>query len=168
MYKINGYILELVIGMYASDDRTTADSFERPPGVLEPETYQWAEGILEVNLLAPIIRKPREFILKGTIVVDNADDYVATKMAINDLLYDNYVTLEATHLGVKANARLTGEPSWHRLTNLDDRIAVAVSFTFNELLQPLAYKDNGQDTLNYYITNGGEYILTENDENYIA
>jgi hypothetical protein len=170
IYKINGYVLNLVLGILPSVDKTTADSFEKPAGIVQAESYQWAEGILEIDVDAPVILKPRVFIIKGCMIVDNVDDYGATKMALKSLIYQPYVTLEAVHLGEKANARIQPDGiSWHRLTNLsNNKIAVNIELRFDELLQPLPFKDNGQETITYYITNGGDYILTENDENYIA
>jgi len=168
-YKINGYDLFLALGILPDSDKTTADSFEKPAGILEAEKYQWAEGILEYNLNTPVILKPRVFIIKGHMLCDNVDDYTATKLALRSIIYQNYVTLEAVHLVEKANARIQPDGiSWHRVTNLNSpRILVEVQLTFDEILQSVPFKDSGEEEFTYYTDNQGNFLLTEKDDNYI-
>jgi hypothetical protein len=145
-YKINEYDLFLALNILPDGDKTTADSFEKPAGTFEAEKYQWAEGILEYDLLSPVIKRPRTFIVKGYLIADSLTQYNALKIALPGFLYQPYVTLEAVHLGVKANARLQPDGiSWHRLTNLDSgKIAVQVQLTFDEILQAVPYKNDGE------------------------
>ena len=144
-YKINGYNLLLLLGFTAHEDRTTADGFEKPAGTMEAEKYQWAEGILEYDLLSPVLLKPRVFTLKGKMAFENQSSYLATKIVLTGCLYQPYVTLEAVEVGVKANARLQPDGiTWHRMTNLDGKIVVDVQFTFDEILQPVPFKTDGE------------------------
>jgi hypothetical protein len=168
-YKINGYDLYLGFGIQPDGDRTTADSFEKPNDVMEVEKYQWAEGILEFDLEAPVVLVPKVITIKGTMFVDTIEDYIATKLAISTILYGSYVTLEMVDLAIKINARIKpGGNTWHRLTHLvAGKIAVQVQFQFDEILQPAPYIDHGDEEIIYYIDNQGNYYLTENNNNYI-
>jgi len=155
IYKINGYDWFSDLGVLTDADRTTADSFEKPAGILEAEKYQWADGILEVDLLSPVLLKPRTFVVKGTMVFDSLIEYEAGKAYLNTFLYQNYVTLEAVHLDVKANARIQPDGvSWHRLTPLDaPNILVAVTFEFDEIQQDMPFKNEGSEGIFYYYGN---------------
>lgn len=166
VYKINGYDWRDDLGVLPSGDRTTADSFEKPAGTLETEKYQWAEGILEYDLDSPVYLKPRVFIIKGTMVLATLLDYQAAKVTLTEFLYQNYVTLEAVHLGVKANARLQPDGvEWHRITHLDNgKIAVQVQFTFDEIQQDVPFKDDSANPLTFMIDNEGNFITTPQGE----
>jgi len=162
-YNINGYNLFQALNILPTRDLTTADSFEKPAGTLEPDKYQWAEGILEYDLLAPVIQKPRTPTIKGIVYCDNISIYNSTKIALPGFLYQPYVTLEAVHLGVKMNARLQPDGiSWHRITNLTSKIAVEVQFTFDEILQPVPYKTDGEFFFN--VDANMDLLVTKDDK----
>jgi hypothetical protein len=164
-YKINGYNLGLAFGMIPDQDKTTADSFESMPDVLPGYSYDWGDGIIEYDLTSPVIYKPRVFTIKGTLVADSLENYTATKMAISSVLYENYVTLEQVETELKYNARLRpGGMSWHRLTNLDSKIVVAVQFQFDEVKQSVPYKDNGSDDIIYLVDNQRRYYNTQGNK----
>jgi len=165
-YKVNGYDLFLALGILPDADKTTADSFEKPAGIVEPEKYQWAEGILEYNLNAPVILKPRVFVIKGKLLAKDLANYNALKVALPGFLYQPYLTLEAAHLGVKANARLQPDGiSWHRLNNLNaGKIWVEVQFTFDEILQPVPFKTDGEYFFN--VDQNMDLLVTTNSTRY--
>jgi len=143
-YRINGYDLFTALNFYPDVDKSTADSFEKPAGTIEAESYQWAEGIKEINITSPVILKPKVFVIKGQLAASSLTEYNALKIALPGFLYQPYVTLEAVHLGVKANARLQPDGiTWHRLTDLTGQILVSIQLTFDELKQPLAFKNDG-------------------------
>lgn len=152
IYKINGYDWFSDLNVLMDNDRTTADSFEKPAGVFEAEKYQWGDGILEVDLLSPVLVKPRLFVIKGTMVFDTLLDYEAGKAKLNGFIRQNYVTLEAIHLGVKANARIQPDGiEWERLTALDaPHVLVSVTFKFDEIQQAMPFKNEGSEGLFYY------------------
>jgi len=164
-YKINGYDLFLALGIIPDSDRTTADSFEKPAGILPAPSYQWAEGINEVNLLAPVIKKPKVLIVKGHLVADNLTIYNATKTALEGFLYQPYLTLEAVHLGLKYNARLQDDGiTWHRLTDLTGQIIVQIQFTFDQILQPVPFKTDGEYFFN--VDANMDLLVTTNSTKY--
>ena len=143
LYKVNGYDLFEGFGIQPEGDKSTADSIEVINDVQEAEVYQWAEGIREVNVNAPVLDAPRVFVIKGNMTALNMADYLRRRDAINAVFKQGYVTFEQISTGLKANARIKpGSIGWHRMTHLSSgKIWVAVQFKFDELLQPLAYKD---------------------------
>ena len=156
-YRINGYEFYQTVGLVPDGDKTTADSFEKP-NVGSRDKYEWDEGIVEYNFARPAVIAPRVFVFKGHMVVAGLTDYVAAKSALVSLLAD-YVTLEAVHLGVKANAvAQTDGISWHRLTDLNGQIVVAVEIKFDELLQTLAFKD--QSAFSLYVNDDMDLLAT--------
>jgi hypothetical protein len=167
MYKINGYDLYAAFGIYPDQDRTTADSFEKPAEPVEVFSHNWGNGVVEYDLNATPQLKPRLFTIKGTLYVETFADYQATMLAVNTVLYENYVTLESTAVGVKVNAKLKGIPTWNRLTPLDGKIAILVAFQFDEVLQAAEFKDNGTLNITYYIGNNEKIFLTGTNKNYI-
>lgn len=144
LYKINGYDLFTVFGIQPDADNTTADSFEAMNDVKPVETYDWPEedGI-EYDLISPVVLKPRVFVIKGTLFADGLSLYQATKSALAAVLYQQYVTLEMVSLGIKVNGRLQpGGMSWNRVTFLNNtKIVVSVQFRFDEIMQPVPFKD---------------------------
>ena len=164
-YRINGYDLFTALHFHPDADRSTADSFEKPAGIIEAESYQWAEGIKEINLLANVILKPRVFVIKGQLAANGLEEYNALKIALPGFLYQPYVTLEAVHLSVKVNARLQPDGiTWHRLTDLTGQILVSVQFTFDEILQSVPFKNDGEYFFN--VDQNMDLLVTTNSTKY--
>ncbi len=160
-YKVNGYDLVSAFGIIPDADYTTADSFEKPADPAEVFSHTWEDGVVEYDLQAPVQLKPRLFTIKGTLLAATLSDYAAIKLALNSILYENYVTLEMVDLGIKANAKLKGGASWHRITNLSSaKIAVQVQFQFDEVLQDAPFKDAGSNSLTFMVDNEGHFITT--------
>jgi hypothetical protein len=168
--RINGYDLYLSVAIALNGDRSTTSSFEAPADVNPVFSHQWEDGVIEYDLLATPTLAPRVFTLSGWMVVDNLDDYLASKQALEGIINQNYVTFEDTTQGIKVNARRKpGGTKWNRLTPLDsDKIVTEVSVQFDEVLQTAPFKDEGGGGgLTYYIGNNGNMFLTEDNENYI-
>jgi len=157
-YKINGYDWQIATTLEMDGDRTTADSFEAPAEVVEGYSYTWPNGVVEYDLLAPVQFKPRLFTFKGTLYFNNLADYLAGRTAVFTLIRQNYVTLEMVEIGVKANAKIKTGITWHRLTHLTGRIAVAVQFQFDEVLQSTPFKDFG--TYSFEVDDNRDLIAT--------
>ncbi|WPU91786.1 hypothetical protein SNE25_20935 [Mucilaginibacter sabulilitoris] len=168
--RINGYDLYLGVAIVLNGDRSTTSSFEAPNDVNPVFSHVWEDGIIEYDLDATPTLAPRVFSMSGWMVVDNLSDYQASKSALQDIIYQNYVTFEDTEQDIKVNARLKpGTIKWTRLTSLDDRqIVTQVSMEFDEVLQDAPYKDDGGGGgLTYYIGYNGKYFLTQDNKNYI-
>ena len=164
-YKVNGYDLVSAFGIIPDADYTTADSFEKPADPVEVFSHTWEDGVVEYDLQAPVQLKPRLFTIKGTLIAATLADYAAIKLALNSILFENYVTLEMVDLGIKANAKLKGGASWHRITNLSSsKIAVQVQFQFDEVLQDVPFKDSGSLTITYLVDSQGRFYNTQNNK----
>jgi hypothetical protein len=164
-YKINGYNLELAFGIHPDQDKSTADSFESLPDVVPGFSRDWGDGVIEYDLAAPIVLKPRVFYIKGTLVANSLDEYQATRMAITTVLYENYVTLEQVESNSKFNAKLRpGGMLWHRLTTLNGKIAVAVQFQFDEVKQNVPFKDNGSENIIYLVDSQKRFYNTQQNQ----
>jgi hypothetical protein len=170
--KINGYDLYLAFGIILNEDRSTTNSFELPNDVNPVFSHVWEDGVIEYDLNATPTLAPRVFIISGYVIVDNLGDYLATKMALGTVIYQNYVTIEDTDLQIKVNARLKpGGNKWSRHTDLTDKIVAEVEFQFDEVLQTAPYKDDGHPTitylvdsqLRYYNTQDNKFIITTNN-----
>ncbi|WP_183560695.1 hypothetical protein [Mucilaginibacter sp. SP1R1] len=165
--KINGYDLYLAFGIKLNGDRSTTNSFEVPNDVNPVFSHTWEDGVIEYDLDATPTLAPRVFIINGWLIVDNLDDYLATKMALETVIYQNYVTIEDTDLQIKVNARLKpGGNKWSRQTDLTGRIIAQVEFQFDEVLQDAPYKDDGQPIITYLVDSQLRYYNTQ-DNRYI-
>ncbi|MBB6109707.1 hypothetical protein SAMN05421821_105126 [Mucilaginibacter lappiensis] len=168
--KINGYDLYLGVAIILNGDRSTTSSFEAPNDVNPVFSHTWEDGVTEYDLNAIPTLVARVFQMSGWMVVDNLDDYLASKTALQGIIYQNYVTFEDPEQGIQVNARLKpGSIKWNRLTPLDaPRIVTEVSMQFDEVLQDAPFKNDGNGGgLTYYIGDNGKYFLTEDNENYI-
>jgi hypothetical protein len=166
-YKINGYDLLLAFGIIPDQDKATASSFEGPADPVPLFSHDWGNGIIEYNLV-PRDTQPKVFMIKGTLVADSIDEYMATTMAIESVIYQDYVTLEEVELDIKANAILRAGIEWKRITNLtSDKILVSVQLQFDEVKQDVPYKDDGGNELLFLIDNEGNFIATPQNENII-
>jgi hypothetical protein len=166
--KINGYDLYLAFGINLNGDRSTANSFEAPNDVNPVFSHTWEDGVVEYDLDATPTLAPRVFTISGYITVDNVDEYMATQMALESVIYQNYVTVEDDGaLGIKVNARLKpGTIKWNRKTPLDgDRqIVIDMSFQLDEVLQDAPYKDDGLPTIAYLVNNELRYYNTQDNK----
>lgn len=164
MIKINGYGLIEAFGIETSGDRVTADSFEKPAEPVEGFSHTWDNGMVEYDLSSPVTFKPRQFVIKGHLIVDTLDEYLITKEAVNAIILGPYVTLEKTDIGFKANAKISGIPTWNRLTDLNGKIYVSVAFNFNEVLQPAPFIDDGVLSLTYLTDSTGNIYTTQENK----
>jgi hypothetical protein len=164
--KINGYGLFSAFNIKLNADRSTANSFETPNNVNPVFSHTWEDGVIEYDLQATPTLEPRVFNISGWLVADTVDDYLATRFALTSVINQNYVTIEDDTLGIKVNARLKPVSiKWNRRTPLDERIIVEVSFEFNEVLQPMPFKDNGSDTITYLVDSERRYYITQDYKN---
>ncbi|MBB6126969.1 hypothetical protein [Mucilaginibacter lappiensis] len=164
--KINGYDLSLAFGIHLNGDRSTTNSFEVPNDVNPVFSHTWDDGVVEYDLNATPTLAPRVFTINGYMVVGFDDDYVATKMALNTILYQNYVTFEDPDLDIKVNARLKpGGNKWNRITPLDAAtIVVEVTLQFDEILQDVPFKDDEQQTITYLVDSQLRYYNTQDNK----
>jgi hypothetical protein len=163
--KINGYGLFSAFGIILNADRATANSFETPNDVTPVFSHTWEDGVVEYDLQAEPILEPRIFTISGHMVVDNADAYLATRMALTSVINENYVTIEDDTLGIKVNAkRKPGTTKWNRRTPLDERIIVDLSVDFNEVLQPMPFKDSGGNNITYMVDSQLRYYNTQDNK----
>ncbi|WP_114937581.1 hypothetical protein [Mucilaginibacter endophyticus] len=166
--KINGYDLYLAFGIVLNNDRSTANSFEVPNDVNPVFSHAWEDGVIEYDLDATPTLAARVFTISGYIVVDNVDDYMATRMALTTVIYQNYVTVEDDgKLGIKVNARLKpGTIKWNRKSTLDGirPIVVELSFQLDEVLQNVPYKDDGLPVITYMVDSQARYYNTQDNK----
>jgi hypothetical protein len=164
-YKINGYNLELAFGIYPDQDRSTADSFESLPDVVPRFSRDWGDGVIEYDLTPPVAYMPRVLVIKGTLVANSLDEYQATRMAITTVLYESYVTLEHVEMNLKFNGTLRPRGmSWHRLSDLNGKIGVAVQFQFDEVKQNVPFKDNGSENIIYLVDSQKRFYNTQQNQ----
>jgi hypothetical protein len=163
-YKINGYDLLLAFGIIPDQDKTTASSFEGPADPVPLFSRDWGNGIIEYNLV-PRDTQPKVFTIKGTLIADSIEDYKATKMAIESVIYQDYVTIEEVELGDKYNALLKQDIEWKRITNLTaDKICVSVQFQFDEVKQDVPFKDDDSQYITFLVDSQLRYYNTQDNK----
>lgn len=165
-YKINGYDLYLAFGLLPDQDRSTANSFESTPDVVPVFSHDWGNGIIEYDLLSPTYLKPKVFVLKATFLTESLEEYKLTKLAIESVIYQNYVTIEEIELEEKYNAKLRpGSVSWNRLTNfVSYKILVAVQFQFDEVKQNVPFKDDGRENITFLVNSEMKFYNTQDNK----
>jgi hypothetical protein len=135
-YRINGLELYQNLGIILDEDKTTADSFEALPDIEDVFTKDWGDGVIEYDLKAPVVAKPRVLNIKGTMISDSIGEYQSRRTALKTLLNKPFVTVEQVETGYSYKARRKpGSTQWHRITNLDGKVAVAIQFQLDEVKQ---------------------------------
>lgn len=139
--KINGYFIDVDLGISLNGDYSSSSSFEAPPDVNPVFSVTNESGQIEYDLSRAPTNQPRVFIINGYLQANSIADYKAKRDLLDILIKQNYFTL-ADNKGRKANARLKPiSIKWDRKTPLDGNIVVEVGFKMDEVLQPVPYKD---------------------------